>query len=236
MNIFDKAYVISLPNRRDRLDAFLRDCPSSIRAMDIEVWPGVTGVKPPEWATPSDGAWGAFLAHFQILAHAIRNKMNSLLILEDDACFLGGFNAKLETFAANLPDWQQVYLGGQLLHHIQFPPTKVNDHVYAPHNVNRAHAYAIHKSGYQAIYEHMLKPFGDVFDHQFGRLHETGTFKVLCPAQWLVGQREGKSDVAVNGQRSYDEYWLDPGAIWEADQMMKSYRQRQGSDDAAVLC
>ena len=224
MKFFEQAYVISLPDRRERLDAFLRDCPKSIRSMGIEVWWGVTGVHPPEWANPGIGAWGAFRAHFQILEHAMQRGLESVLILEDDACFVEDFDLKLESFIGSLPSWQQVYLGGQLLHHIQFPPAKIHDNCYAPHNVNRAHAYAIHKSGYQAVYNQMMKPFDDVFDHQFGRLHETGTFKVFCPHHWMAGQRSGESDIAVDGKRSYDEFWLDPGAIYEADQMLKTFK------------
>jgi hypothetical protein len=107
-----------------------------------------------------------------------------------------------------------VYLGGQMLHELTHPPQRVNHHCYAPFNVNRTHAFAVHQRGYEKLYKHLMAtPFADHehIDHHLGRLHESGTLKVYCPARWLVGQDAGPSN--ISGNINGISFWVDPEVL-----------------------
>jgi hypothetical protein len=145
----------------------------------------------------------------------MQKKYDSYLVLEDDAFFTPDFDEILPEFMKALPnDWEQIYLGGQLLYETDNPPIRVNDSVYMPYNVNRTHAFGVHKRGYAAIYDHLFNlPFvsGEHIDHHLGRLHESQKFKVYAPRRWIVGQAAGSSN--VSGQTRHDlEVWHHPEA------------------------
>lgn len=210
--MFGKAFVINLPFKTDRLAVFQENVPKIIG--DVTVWPAVHGdsVRHPEWWTAGPGAWGCYRSHMQILEHCYQNKVENYIVFEDDAIFRQDFGEQLKRFMSSLPsDWEQIYLGGQLYHEIQHPPQKVNDAVYAPYNVNRTHCFAVHRRGYEKLYRFLSQtPFANQehIDHHLGRLHESGRFKVYCPAKWLVGQDGGSSN--ISGKTNSATFWIDP--------------------------
>jgi GR25 family glycosyltransferase involved in LPS biosynthesis len=123
------------------------------------------------------------------------------MVFEDDAVFVPDFERKYQAFLEELPcDWDMFYLGGQLLHtqHAYAIPEKVSEHVYRPYNVNRTHCFAVNSSGYKYLYDFLLRRFENNewhIDHHLGRLHEQAVLNVYCSATWLVGQREGSSNI-----------------------------------------
>lgn len=147
-----------------------------------------------------------------MLEYCLNNNVGSYLVFEDDAQFSGFFEEYLPKVFAALPDdWQQFYLGGQLLHTHSHPPVKLNDLVYRPYNVNRTHAFAVSRSGMLPLYRWISNlPFhsNEHIDHHLGRLHESGKFNVVCPAQWIVGQ--GGSSSNVSGKVDPISYWTNP--------------------------
>ncbi|MFL5327819.1 MAG: FkbM family methyltransferase [Gemmataceae bacterium] len=164
----------------------------------------------PAWWTESAGAWGCMRSHLRIIERCLNAGYQSALVFEDDALFPENFVRDLQTFLLHLPaDWQMIYLGGQLLRDGYRPPTKVNDWVYRPYNVNRLHAYAIRGTAMlRTLYEHLTSQ--DWFswhhiDHHFGRLHQTGKYGVYVPKRWLVGQLEDQSD--ITSQPSSTNFW-----------------------------
>ncbi len=209
--MFSKTFVINLPFKTDRLSIFQKSVPQAIG--DVEVWPAVHGdsIRHPEWWTAGAGAWGCYRSHLQILEHCYQQKVESYLVFEDDAIFRKDFEHEFTWFLSELPDdWEMVYLGGQLLHEVQHPPKRVNDHVFVPHNVNRTHAFAIHQRGYEKVYRHLNSAFAtnEHVDHHLGRLHESGRLKVYCPGKWLVGQDGGPSN--ISGNTNAATFWVDP--------------------------
>lgn len=207
---FKHVVVVNLKRRNDRLIEFNK------RIKDMEwpfaqpiPFPAVDGsrVRGPEWFKSGIGAWGCYRSHLNILESALNEKLPTLAVFEDDAMFVPDFASKLADFLKALPpDWEQAYLGGQLLKKNEQPPVKVNECVIKPFNVNRTHAYLLRGLGIQKVYEWLCDtvtwqrdfPQHHV-DHRMGKLHESGTINVYAPVEWLVGQAAGGSD--VNGKR-----------------------------------
>ena len=209
---FEQAYVINLPFKKDRLDRFMQSVPDCFGT--IKVWSAVHGdtVRPPKCWTAGNGAWGCYRSHMQILEDAIAKKLESYVVFEDDAIFADDCEPQTWSFVEALPnDWQQIYLGGQLIHEAKRPPSRVNDNVLIPYNVNRTHAFAVHSRGYQDLYDHLCPiPFAqhEHIDHHLGRLHESGKFCVYVPNRWLVGQGSDWSN--ISGKFNEDTFWPHP--------------------------
>lgn len=201
--IFERTFVISLAFRADRLNAFYKQT-RQIGMPDPELWPAIHGdvCKHPDIWTAGNGAWGCYRSHMNILEYCLNNKVASYLVLEDDAQFRDNYQASLYRFKEQLPDdWEQVYLGGQLMHVNAQPPIKISDHVYRPFNVNRTHAFAIARAGMSPAYQHLTNlPYHakEHIDHHLGRWHEDPSTKVYCPDKWLVGQMGASSNVSGN--------------------------------------
>lgn len=210
--MFSKAFVINLPFKEDRLHRFLENVPGCLGK--IVVWPAVHGdtVLHPDWWKSGRGAWGCYRSHLQILEHCYNTGVESYIVFEDDALFRPDFDQRLAKIVADLPDdWEQLYLGGQLLHELNHPPQRISEHLLIPFNVNRTHCFAVHRRGYEKLYRHLHAiPFqeGEHIDHHLGRLHESRSLKVYCPNVWLVGQDGGPSN--ISGNTNAATYWVDP--------------------------
>jgi hypothetical protein len=210
---FDATFVINLQFKNDRLEKFREAYPESFLG-ELQVWRAVHGdtVQHPSWWTAGRGAWGCYRSHMQILEHAWNMGHESYLVFEDDAIFAEDFSESLATMMQTLPeDWEQLYLGGQLLYEAEHPPNRVSQHWLMPYNVNRTHCFAVHRRGYPKLYEHLFAvPFheGEHIDHHLGRLHERHGINVYVPNRWLVGQDAGRSN--ISGKENPANWWHDP--------------------------
>ena len=201
---FERVYVINLDRRGDRWKQFKEGLPSDwpfpaptrVPAVDWRMAPA------PTWWTSGGGAWGCYRSHLRVIEDALNQGLESVLILEDDAVFGPRFRFNTEQFMRSLPsDWSWVYLGGQHIKRFEKLPRRVAGTVYRPHNVNRCHAYGIRgRDMLGRVYRHLndyssWTP-GCHIDHHYGRLHSTVETGLYTPADWLVGQREGTSNIA----------------------------------------
>lgn len=235
--LFERAFVITLPFRTDRIESFRRQTANIRYLPEIEVWPAIHGdtCQPPEIWTAGAGAWGCYRSHMNILEYCLNNKINSYIVFEDDAQFRPEFDQKLETFYNALPsDWQQIYLGGALQHTSTHPPIKVNDHVYRPFNVNRTHCFAVSRPGMLPIYRHIANlPYvpEEHIDHHLGRWHEDYRNAVYAPAKWLVGQMGFTSN--ISGKDEEIQFFSDPDSLridhWLYDKPICVYYSGQQS-------
>ena len=197
-----KSYVINLDFCEDRFEAFQEKWPENSvieRPERFRAIHGDTCTPPPSWRA-GNGAWGCMMSHVGVLQQAMMDKLPSFAVFEDDAWFCEDFSEKLEDFMAAVPeDYQQVYLGGDLMHARTHPPIVVNDKVLRPFNVNRTHAMIFGVLGMKEIYNYVCSlPYmsQDHIDHHLGRWHEDARNKVYCPNEWLVGQFGFQSNVS----------------------------------------
>jgi len=202
-DVFERVYVINLPRRRERIDAFFQQIPADWSFRFPERYAAIDGglASPPDWWKGGEGAWGCYKAHLRILEDCLSNEINSVLILEDDAVCVEGFTEKVHTFWKHLPeDWEMIYLGGQHIQENIGLPRKVNEWVYRPFNVNRCHCYGLRgRKMIERAYKH-LNNFSDWtvphhVDHYLGELHKQMETGLYVPKEWLVAQSEGKSDI-----------------------------------------
>ena len=200
---FERVYVINLPRRKERWEAFCQKIPADWPFRYPERYTAVDGglATPPDWWKDGGGAWGCYKAHLRILEDALSNEINSVLILEDDAVCVERFAEKVQAFWKHLPeDWEMVYLGGQHIQENLGLPRKINEWVYKPFNVNRCHCYGFRgRRMLEKTYKH-LNNFSDWkvphhVDHYLGELHKKTATGLYVPKEWLVAQSEGKSDI-----------------------------------------
>ena len=198
--MFDKVFVISLDFRTDRLTSFLNQ--AKVFFPNIEVFQAIHGdtCQPPDIWCAGAGAWGCMRSHHAILEQCLNTGVSSYLVFEDDAKFAPDFAKNLEVFVNAVPeDWQQVYLGGQLVHERTHPPIKISEQIYRPYNVNRTHCFGVSRTGMLPIYQHISNlPYHDTehIDHHLGRWHENPENRVYCPPKWLVGQMGCSSNIS----------------------------------------
>lgn len=212
MNPPSHVFVINLLNRPDRLSSFQEN----VKGFPFEVtpWDAVRGdlcPHPDNWLAGS-GAWGCYKSHLNIMEHCLNSGIGSYMVFEDDAQFKKHFLTVFQDTWNNLPDdWDQLYLGGQLLHTDSRPPVKVNDHIYRVFNVNRTHCFAVSRSGMEKLYPYLSNlPFHpkEHIDHHLGRWHEDHENKVYTPPVWTVGQHGSSS--SVSGATEPITFYDDP--------------------------
>jgi hypothetical protein len=206
LSFFDRVVVLNLQDRSDRWNRFLRSLPSDWPFRAPLRFPAVRGDvnSTPSWWNESPGAWGCYQSHAQVIRDAIRDNLDSILILEDDAIFREDFAVNLRQFLRELPiDWSMIYLGGE---HIQWEsglPERISENVYRPYNVNRTHGYAIRGQEMMKAIAHHLEP-AEIeksthhIDHHLGEFQKaTKSRGIYVPKKWLIGQSGGASDVAT---------------------------------------
>lgn len=204
--MFDLVVCLNLDRRRDRWVRFVRGMPTDWPFSRPRRYAAVDGATLPiplsDWPP---GAWGCLRSHVRIWEEALWQKLDAILVLEDDALFCEGFSQRVQDFLAAVPgDWDQLYFGGEHMTNRSPAPRVVGDLVLRCTDVNRTHAYAIRASMLAAAYQKLavwppkgmpLTRLDYHVDHKLGELHRSGDWNVYAPREWLVGQATGRSDV-----------------------------------------
>ena len=225
---FQKVYCITLGRRPDRFQEFELGLPTKLE------WPfprpekrlAIDGklVRHPDWWKAGGGAWGCYRSHLQIFEECLNDpEIKSFLIFEDDVIFSSpsSFRQDFDNFYSNVPSPNEcmLYLGGQHLHAQRSPPIKLNDYVFKPFNVNRTHCYGIiGRDTMVKVYKHLTRvDWANAFhiDHHLGRLHQERKVPIFTPATWLVGQRDGKSN--ISGRNFTTRYWAGAKVLSKKD-------------------
>jgi len=203
---FDRVYIINCTHRPDRLEAIEANIKATGVAdcSNVLVYQGIRGVlaPPPKYWGASEGAWGCFQSHRRLIEDILNEdnpSLDSILILEDDACFSEDALKRVNEFMQNVPDdWDQLYLGGQ---HTSNPKATTNEGVLKVSSTSRLHAYALRKKAFKKFYTHIneapdfIDAFDHHIDHQVEIAHKDGLWSAYCPESWIVGQAAGKSDI-----------------------------------------
>jgi GR25 family glycosyltransferase involved in LPS biosynthesis len=109
---FSKIYCINLDERQDKYN----DCLNEFKKLNIDVErvsavDGKISFKP--GLNLNAGNYGLVLTNINIINDAIKNKYNSILILEDDIMFIDEFYKFFNEKMLSLPDdWDLLYIGG----------------------------------------------------------------------------------------------------------------------------
>jgi GR25 family glycosyltransferase involved in LPS biosynthesis len=224
--MLENVFIINLDFKTDRRERILKEIPLSLAK--AKIWKAIHGdtVKHPPWWTAGKGAWGCYRSHVSLLEHCYNSKLDSYMVLEDDATFVQDFDERLDAYMKALPeDWEMAYIGGQLLEEIKHPPVKINDLVYLPYDVNRTHGFIVHNRGYEKLYHWLVSQSFENrnhIDHHFGKLHRKQGIKVYVPDRWLVGQMAGWSN--ISGKYNKTLYWPDPCKCGADHQVLSSPR------------
>ena len=210
---FERTCVITLtrrPERRARLERHLRRLGLHHGIQWVDAADGHIQKPPRDWRAGA-GAWGCRLSHLHVLQQAQADRVEHLLILEDDVVFSPHTADCLPLLLRDLPAvWGQFYLGGQ---HLADPAETITPRLWRAVNINRTHAYAVHRPALSAIRAHLarLRDYKGRqwhVDHQLGRGQESRLWETYAPSWWLAGQAEGRSDIA--GDEPEERWWHHP--------------------------
>ena len=213
--MFERVYCVNLSWRDDRWASFTSHYPTCLppvirlNAIDRK------RVKPPDWYKAGKGAWGCYRSHLRIIEECLNDVVGSVLILEDDVVFSHDFEDRAPAIVSELPpQWDMLYLGGNLLRkHIQ-APVQVTSNLWRPYNVNSTFAYAVNGTYLQTVYHHLLSNDWDRegslhhVDHNYGRLHENQSNCILISRPWLCGHGAYGSNIGSFGkQENWFRWW-----------------------------
>lgn len=210
---FERTCVITLarrPERRARLERHLRRLGLHHGIQWVDAVDGSVHKAPRGWRA-GGGAWGCRLSHLQVLQQAVADRVEHLLVLEDDVVFSPRTADCLPLLMPDLPpEWGQFYLGGQ---HLADPAETITPRLWRAVNINRTHAYAVHRQALPAILTHLSRLRDHLgrqwhVDHQLGSGQTARLWETFAPSWWLAGQAEGASDIA--GDEPEERWWHHP--------------------------
>jgi hypothetical protein len=189
---FDRVVVLNLARRADRWERFqaaLGDWPFK-PPQRFEAVDGNAVSIPAGW-TQGPGAWGCQLSHRQVLDQAIADDLQTLLVLEDDACPVESFSELAAVFLNDVPpDWDGLMLGAVHLLKPQF----IRPGVVRCGLANRTHAFAVRGRFMRVLSQFWRVNTTDHCDIVLASLMPH--FKVYSPDPLLIGQDSGFSDVS----------------------------------------
>lgn len=215
---FERVVIVNLKRRADRRTRLLEalnacdwpfEQPEFFDAIDGSLIPSPAG-----WQS-GGGAWGCMRSHQIIFERAIMDGIQSLLVMEDDACFCDGFAAKVREFLTDVPaDWDQLMLGGQHVN-LNGKPVLIRPGIYRCSDCERTHCYGIRANFMRKLYQRWSGSGqfnGEVHcDWVMGRdIDMQASHFVYAPEQFLVGQERGRSD--VNGGLHPRKFWNPPAS------------------------
>ncbi len=136
---FDRVEIIHLRERRDRFEALSRE----LRRQGFSIERAhIPNAPMPQEANgfPSRGVYGNFLSHLDIIRRAQADKLESVLVLEDDAIFSRLISSQGRRIARTIKtlDWDLLFIG----HSLRDPPPSNNGFVSPTSRFHWAHCYA----------------------------------------------------------------------------------------------
>ncbi|MDC3298526.1 glycosyltransferase family 25 protein [bacterium] len=184
---FDGVFCVNLDSRADRWKQFQEDL------QDYNIHDVVTRFSAVK-ATP--GWVGCKASHMNIIKHAIDNKLNNILIFEDDAEFVDNNMNFLTDSLTQLKtiDWDMLFLGCNVDYPNLNPQlTKVTDNLVSTKFAYTTHAYALNSTVFNRIYNGLTQDNKQI-DFFYG--HKLiPTIKTFVTNPMMCIQRAGYSDI-----------------------------------------
>ena len=190
---FKKIYCINLNSRAERWENASQQF--SKNQLEVKRYEAIDGKKINPVNGLKPGQLGCIMSHLNILKECQENNVENVLITEDDVEFCDDLNSKFFEYEKELPEWDILYLGAN--HALcnpyeRNPPIKVTDHVYKVLHAYSTHAYAVNKSCYNVLIDH-ISLMNDPLDVMYSQLQKY--LKVYVFRPHLAWQTNGYSDI-----------------------------------------
>jgi len=209
-DLFDHSFCINLDRRTDRWG----ECISEFSKWDLTNIHRVSAIDknnlPTEFPnvnlqSGSKGALALLLTTFNILEYAVKNKYESILIMEDDVYFTPQVN-EIHNLISFVPEnWDMLYIGGNHNYHNKghrAQPLPVNNHVIKCQHTFTTHCYAVKSHMYPILIE-KLSALTNPIDVIYTTIQKEYNVYSIHPS--VAKQREGFSDIE-NTVRNYDPW------------------------------
>jgi len=202
---FQRTAIINLPERKDRREETTAEFRRIDCAIDNRKTAFFPARRPSEPAGfPSIGVRGCFLSHMQVIREAQQDRLNNVLVMEDDIAFAPRANAILDEAMQELngKEWGFLYLGHE--HPIN---NDRNERIIAINEpLMLAHCYAVNGSIFQNFLDFLAELLQRPAGHpDGGPMHYDGaisTFRMKHPeiATYILNpsiayQRSSRTDL-----------------------------------------
>jgi GR25 family glycosyltransferase involved in LPS biosynthesis len=215
--MIEHTFCISLleaTQRRARLDKLLEAAQWNLPSVNYINAVRGTDINKPKFVRVSLGAWGCFLSHLKVLDYCISKRINTYLMLEDDAYIPHNFNSLYADFMEEVPrDWEMLFLGGQHLNLDKQYPAIISPHIVKCHYLVRAHAYVVRNL---TVAHKLRKAWTDfpwdrrlMFTHTTAKLISEGNLIAYAPNPFIIAQNSGVSSVTPGAVLPVN-YWNLP--------------------------
>lgn len=148
LKYFDKVYCINLDRRPDRWDNVKLEF-DKWGINNVERYSAIDGKTIENESHLLDGEIGILQTHYDIIKKCKEEKLNNVLIMEDDVYFTEEI-LKFDEYMGHVPnDWDMIYVGGN--HTYGHPPEKVNDKIIRLNNTVAIHCVAIKNTIFEPL-------------------------------------------------------------------------------------
>lgn len=199
--------VISLRSRPERRLRFFAGLPADWPFPQPEVFDALDGTKlrPPTWWNNLQNMYACNESHRAVLARALSDGVDRLLVMEDDCGFVEGAGERMLDAIDALPDdWQCLMFGGQTTLQGTRTPVEGRPGLLRVTQTQRMHCYYLHAEGMRAVHQLLSEPVPDPCDYRLADWQETAPVYLADPI--IAYQYDGLSSLsgAVEPSRTWD--------------------------------
>ncbi|SEP15338.1 Glycosyltransferase family 25 (LPS biosynthesis protein) [Salinihabitans flavidus] len=209
-SVFDRIYVINLPERSDRraeLERQFRHVDLSLQDQFVTVFPAVRPDTPGNF--PEVGIRGCFESHLGILEQAVGSGARHVLIMEDDADFSADFGERFPLMAAKLQEreWDVFFGHRNETYHAKAPQGDATlDDIAPDDGIRLTHFIALSQRAARLAVPYLRGVASRPHDHpDGGAMHVDAAYNwfrrthpelvTLAPHYPVAVQRPSRSDI-----------------------------------------
>jgi hypothetical protein len=150
--------------------------------------------------TRYNGWIGCGLTHLRCLKLALEQNQN-VLMFEDDVLFISDYTNIIPAALDELPEWDMLYLGGNICRSI----FRISSHLGRLTYAQATHAYGVNKTFLPEIIKVLESRFGQIIDKIYADEIIPGN-RCFITVPMVAVQRTGKSD--IEGRDVSYEDWM----------------------------